>query len=51
MPGIYFPKVVIRYQINKSLCIRFIFKIGMNLEELKVPHLPFNIKYCCVFYV
>jgi len=25
--------------------------IGMNLEKLKVPHLPFNIKHCCVFYV
>jgi len=24
---------------------------GMNLEKLKVPQLPFNIKHCRVFYV
>jgi hypothetical protein len=49
--GIYFPKVVMGYQRDKSLCIRIIFKIWMNLEKLKVPHLPFDLKPCCVFYV
>jgi hypothetical protein len=39
------------YERYKSLCIRIIFKIWMNLEELKVPHLAFDVKRCCMFYV